>query len=298
MAGDASLLDHYRAYRPDTGVAAAEVLRELVDAGAAAWPDVELDPAIFVRHLALHTPKLEDAAGWLATLHAADLHLACACAEGLPSALAAFDAKYLSHLDLLVARARLSTDEVDELRQRLRESLFLPREGKPARIADYAGRGPLEQWLRVAALRTASNLRRSDRARPDNQDETSGPEAIAAIDPELAVIRRRLGDDFTRALREAFERLDPRDRSLVRMHFSDRLGIDQLAPIFQISRATAARWLKSAREALVQGTLEALRARLKMSQDELESLLGVVRSKLEFSLGALLREPGNEPPKT
>ena len=291
MAGNASLLDHFRQSHPGAAEALEPVLGAVVSAGAAAWPAVALEPAVFVRHLALHTPGQEDAAAWLATLHAADLHLACACAAGLPAALAAFDDRYLASLDLLVARARLTPDALDELRQRLRESLFLPREGKPARIADYAGRGPLEQWLRVAALRTASNLRRSDRARPDHQQQGAGPEAIASIDPELAVIRRRLGDDFTRALRDAFERLDPRDRSLVRMHFSERLGIDQLAPIFQVSRATAARWLKQAREALVQGTLEALRSRLKMSQDELESLLGVVRSKLEFSLGALLREP-------
>jgi hypothetical protein len=42
---------------------------------------------------------------------------------------------------------------------------------------------------------------------------------------------------------------------------------------------------------MMEVTLSLLRARLKVTPEELESLLGTVRSKLEVSLGALLNEP-------
>jgi RNA polymerase sigma-70 factor (ECF subfamily) len=238
-----------------------------------------------------HLPPEADAASFLPTLKAGDLYLACACARGDERALQAFDERFLAHLPQLLARTRVEGHTLDELRQILREHLFLGRDGKRGRIADYAGRGPLSSWLRVAAVRTASNLRRKDKGRSSVEEEAgSSPDVVGSVDPELAVIRRRFGEDFNQSLREAFAALEPRERNFLRMHFIDRLGIDKLAPVFQVSRATAARHLAAAREALVERTMANLRARLRMQPEELQSLLGKVRSKLELSLGALLRE--------
>jgi RNA polymerase sigma-70 factor, ECF subfamily len=218
-----------------------------------------------------------------------DLTLTSACARGDPQALRLFDDRYLSRLPGLLGRVRLSPAELDELKQKLREHLLLPRAGRGPRIGDFEGRAPLSSWLRVAAVRLALNLRR-DQARHGAETASMDGQPAVILDPELAAIRRRFGDDFGRALRDAFASLQPRERNLLRLHFVERLGIDALASVLQVSRATAARHLAAAREALVERTILNLRSRLRLAPAELDSLVAQVRSKLEISLGALLHE--------
>jgi len=121
------------------------------------------------------------------------------------------------------------------------------------------------------------------------EDRADGPATVAEHDPELALIRRRFGVDFHAALSAAFASLELRDRNLLRLHFVDRMSIDALAPIFAVSRATAARHLASARALLVERTVDQLGARLSLRGSELASLVRQVRSKLEISLSAILR---------
>ena len=59
------------------------------------------------------------------------------------------------------------------MRQRLRERLFVGSDGEPARLASYSGRGPLGTWVRIAAIRLALNLRRSERDASLRADATS-----------------------------------------------------------------------------------------------------------------------------
>jgi hypothetical protein len=48
----------------------------------------------------------------------------------------------------------------DELRQNVRERLFLGTPDAPPRIASYSGEGDLRHWVRVVAMRAALNLTR------------------------------------------------------------------------------------------------------------------------------------------
>ncbi|MEM1013744.1 MAG: transcriptional regulator, partial [Planctomycetota bacterium] len=57
-----------------------------------------------------------------------------------------------------------------------------------------------------------------------------------------------------------------------------------------VHRATAARWLVSARETLAKDTQRILRARLHVTQSEIESLHRLVRSDLDVSLCRILSE--------
>src|SRR5262249_41579234 len=154
----------------------------------------------------------------------------------------------------------------------LRERLFVAAEGRRPRIEDYSGRGALSSWLRVVALRAASNLHRGGAGRPHLElDEEEPPAHLLAADPELLVIRARCGEAFPKALRDAFAALTAEERSLLRFHFLDGLGIDQLAPILGVHRATAARRLSAARGRMVEETLRLLGDRLGASPAELES---------------------------
>ena len=258
-------------------IAVVSALDEMLEPGRAAWPGIELERDALAAFIA--------ARGEADALNAADVYLACACAAGDPAALAAFERAYLAKVDDFLRGVRPSRELVDEVRQHLRERLFL---GERPRIADYSGRGTLASWLRVAALRAASNFRRSEGAR--DRAAARAPAAPAVpLDPELALVRSRHSSEFERALGDAFAGLDERERNLLRLHFLDGLGIDGLAPVFGVHRATVARWLAAARTRLHDAVIELLRARLAVDARELESLLRVVRSDLEISLQTLFR---------
>lgn len=247
-------------------------------AGREAWPSVKLPPEEFARFV--EGKELS---------HAADLYLACACASGLPEALQAFDAAFLQRPAALLGAARDAAALGPEVAQELREKLFSARPGKPPRIADYTGRGPLLGWLRVAAARAASNLRRSDDVRARVAE--AAPALVAAADPELQLLKARSRGAFEQALRAAFRNLTAEERNLLRLRFLDGLNIDKLAAIFQVHRATAARRLQAARARVLEETLNGLRAALKLPEAELEELFGLVQSRLDVSLRGLFGEP-------
>lgn len=256
-------------------------LAALVAAARAACPDVDVPALDFVRHLAARSAGVDPARA-IEGLHAADLYLACACARGDARAVALLEDRFLSEVPRFLAPLRLPAGAVDEVRQLARERLLV---GDRPRIADYAGRGPLAGWLRVVALRLASDLRRDDGAA-----EREGAPPIPAVDPEMQLIKRRYGEAFSRAFADAFAALDAEERNLFRLFYLDGLNLDRIAKLLQVSRATAGRRMLAARQRLLAGTLALVGQRLEVDPDELESLLGVVRSRLEISLPGLLAE--------
>jgi len=259
-------------------------LAERVAEAAAQWPDIAIGVDRFTAFLAA---RCDGELATLETLHAGDLYLACACVDGDAVAIATFTRQFLSQLPRLVHRQRAEAAALDELAQVLATRLLVE---SPPGLEKYGGRGPLLTWLKVVASRALSNQRRSGDDRASAEDRAaSQPEVVATIDPELALIRQRFGIDFREALVAAFASLELRERNLLRLHFVDRLGIDALAPIFSVSRATAARHLAAARTALTERTVATLGARLRLGDAELESLVRQVRSKLDVSLSAVLR---------
>jgi RNA polymerase sigma-70 factor (ECF subfamily) len=242
-------------------------------AGRAAWPDIALDEAVFATWVAARAGD--------GVLHPADLYLACACARGLAPALAAFERCYLAEVPRFLSGTRCAPDMVEEVKQRLRVRLFT---GARPRIEDYSGRGPLASWLRVAAVRTASNLRRDQRA----ADVTDDPVGVPRVDVERTHLQARYGAQFESALTEALGRLELRERTLLKLHFVEKVSFEQLAVMFQVHRATVVRWVAAARRRALAETLAQLRATLQASDAELDSLLRLLRSQLQISLRQLL----------
>jgi len=268
-----------------------QALGALVDAGRAAWPALPREPDTFLQHLARHAPAQGDLLGYLASIRAGDLWLASACARGDARALALFDQNYLAGMSSFLARANQPSDAAEEVRQLLRQRLFVAeREGAPPRISSYSGRGELASWVRVAALRLAATLhhRVKDHAQFSERDV---PADLTAHDVEFQLLQNRHGAAVSVALRDAFIALPAPRRALLRLHFLDGLNLERLGVVFNVSRATAGRMMLSAREQVLQDTLALLRQRLRLGPAELESLLGALRSKLDLSLQTLLREP-------
>ena len=219
----------------------------------------------------------------------ADLYLACACTRGEPAAIETFDREVLAPAAIAIRSIDASAEFVDEACQQLRTSLLVG-EGVPPRIATYAGHGPLRSWVGVAAARTAlMMIRTTKRKREVSDDEWPSAIAMVGLDnPELELVKRQHAVVFVQALRDAAATLEPRLRSVMRMHFIDGLNVDEIGAAYAVHRATAARWILRARELLFEGTRERLAERLALSGAELDRVTALVQSQLDVSLSQLL----------
>src|SRR5262245_59046460 len=133
----------------DTARGAA--LRRLFDEGARAWPGIPLGVEAFVSHLAARAAP--GPGGLPAPARGPDLYLAGACAGRVRGAVEAFDRAYLGQVDTHLARLRPTPAFVDEVRQEVRDKLFVGKGGASPKIAEYDGKGALGSGVRVIALR-------------------------------------------------------------------------------------------------------------------------------------------------
>jgi RNA polymerase sigma-70 factor (ECF subfamily) len=70
------------------------------------------------------------------------------------------------------------------------------------------------------------------------------------------------------------------------------LSISDIGAIYQVHRATAARWLSKARATLIDLTKEQLAILLSVEPGETDSILRLVQSQLDVSLERRLRDDG------
>jgi RNA polymerase sigma-70 factor, ECF subfamily len=227
------------------------------------------------------------------SLHADDLYVALAGARGVTAAIERIEKEHFSNVADFIARIDPDPTLADEVRQTLRHRLFVAsEEGTPPRLLTYSGRGPLGGWIRVCAVREAQALRRAgsrqrallsananDAAGGDNSDLSSDQ-----VDPELAIMKDRYGDAVSAAFKKALEELDQDHRTMLRMHYVDGLTIEQVGAAYRVSRATAARMLLKARDALVESVRAEMHVEMGVSSREAESILALVRSRIDLSL--------------
>jgi RNA polymerase sigma-70 factor (ECF subfamily) len=248
--------------------------------GRARLPGVALAAERFLAYL---SERLDDAT--LSEDIAHDLYLACACLEGDARALEELEKSHLSLVPQFVAGIDSTESGVDEIRQELRDRLLVGRGESRPKLAEYRGRGRLASWLRVVALRTALNMRAGAKQRvsPEAADAL-----LASPDPELEYLRARYAPQFHAAFEQALATLDAQERTVLRMHLVDGLSIDRIGQLFDVHRATAARWLGRAREQLFVKTRDYLHAELGLSATEFASIVKLVQSQLDVSICRML----------
>jgi RNA polymerase sigma-70 factor (ECF subfamily) len=263
-------------------------VERLWHAGRAAWPGVEVDLDVFAAHVAHHVSGAVDPEAAAADLHGSDLYLACACAAGDPVGLRVFEEQILPQAATALRRLDPSPAFGDDVRQLLRQKLFV-RDGVSApKIADYAGRGPLVTWVRVSAVRTALNLRDSGKREQPMTSSQVAALAPPVDDPALKYLKAQFADEFEAALARASAALTDRDRTILRLRFVDDLNIDQIGGLYGVHRATVARWIARIRDELFAATRKDLVGRLRLSDSDFEGLLRLARSQLDLSLSAVL----------
>ncbi|MBK9035353.1 MAG: hypothetical protein IPL61_29545 [Myxococcales bacterium] len=271
----------------------ARLVWALVAEGRQAWPEVAIEPARAASFAAARLEPTAEAADALAALRAADLYLACACADGDRAALAAFDRHYMREVDIALARMRMPAPRVADVKQLVRQRLFVG-DGVPGKIVEYGGRGDLRRWVRSVAVRTCLNdLRKGKHEVLTDDDQLIAQQAMPGDDPELAYMKRTYAREFQAAFAEALAAQGAREQTLLRYHHVDGLNIDEIGAIYRVHRVTAFRWLEKAKEQLVAATLALLRTRLNVSPQELDSVLRLIRSQVHLSLVRHLGGPAD-----
>jgi RNA polymerase sigma-70 factor (ECF subfamily) len=249
--------------------------------GRAAWPGLELALDRFVGYVGDRELRF-----------AADLYLAAACLAGSPGAVATFEREILGAARKAIESIDAAPAFVDEALQRVRENLLV---GADARLSKYAGRGALRAWVGVAGARQALMMRRSQRRAREISTDDEWIDAFATIstnNPELDLLKQQYAAAFSAALRDAIGGLEPRLRAALRMSFIDDVSIDEIAAVYGVHRATAARWIQRACDDVFATTRRLLAERLSLSTSEFARMTALVRSQLDVSLSGLL--PGGE----
>jgi RNA polymerase sigma-70 factor (ECF subfamily) len=272
------------AHAPEAGEAEAPGLEATLAAAAArarsTWTAVEAGDERFAAFLGGRVPAAE-----LETARVGDLWAACACGTGDGRAIAEVEARYFPDVDAALGKMGLSADRIGEVKQGLRRLLFVgdPPAGIAPRITEYRGTGDLRAWLRVTAMRAALKLIRKENRETPTDDALLEARA-QQDDPELAYMKAAYRASFKAAFQEALDSLLPRERTLLKQQVVDGLGIDELGALYQVHRATAARWVQSAREKLLVRTRRTFMLNARISSDECESIMRMVRSQLDMSL--------------
>ena len=252
------------------------VKHDITSAGQVAWPDVTVDSRQFAAHVT---------AVGASTTHLAGLYLAFACGAGDAAALRHLDQLLAAAVESALARRGFSASDRREVAQRLRIRLLAP----PPRILEYAGRGELGAWLRVAALRLALNLRREtvrERALDDHDAELAL--ACTGHDPETMHVAAESRAAFVTAFRTAFKALSARERNILRLHYSDAVELQDLAAAYAVHRVTIGRWIEAARAQLRSAVVQHLVTDLDVAPSEAARLVSTVRG--DVSLRRLLPE--------
>ncbi len=262
--------------------AALAALDEAVGAALAERADLGVSRDELAAAIAARLPE-GDTRAEIARVRAVDLLLAQAAARGTPEALRLVEAETFGEIAFALSKVR-SPMTADEVAQALRAKLFVATGEQPAGIARYSGAGSLKAYVRVAVMRLVLNAATRQPRERALSDEMMEAIPEGTLDPELEHARRLYKAELEEAFGVAAAELDDRERALLR-HTLAGLTVDQVGAIYDVHRATAARWIAAARQRLERRVREVLRAKLGAGDESLDSVLRCAREHVELSVG-------------
>ncbi len=225
-------------------------------------------------------------------LHTVDLYLACAALRDEPGAIAAFQKRYAPEIESIAARFNSHRLTRDDLIQSLHTLLLVGNPPKtPPKLTRYTGSGPLYSWIRVTASRHFIDLTRSRTYSPP--DTPLADELLTLVvdhgdDLELTFLKNTYRQQFKQAVAKAVDSLEPEQRILLRQSFIERQSIDALSQVHGVHRATVARRVQRARDALFAHARTHMMEDLKLDQAEFTSIFNLIQSRLDVSIQRLL----------
>lgn len=258
-------------------------LHELWRRGREACPEVDLAEDRFAELAADAVAKATgDDPGPAA---AGELYLACACADGVQAAGRVLARDYLTAVKRRLGRMGLTPADIDEVGQRVCECLLEPgADGGGARLIHYALQGRLRSLMVVTATHIAvDSFRRLGR---EKGDQEALLELAGASDPRSQLMRRQGQAVFKSAVESALVALDPRTRTVLRLHLIDGLSLEEIADYYQVHRVTVSRWLAAARAAIVERARNVAQIEFGLSEAEFDA--AYTGSELGLSLERVL----------
>jgi RNA polymerase sigma-70 factor (ECF subfamily) len=219
-------------------------------------------------------------------IHTDDLAWARALAVGDRDALLRYEQELVPMVAAQLRRRGHTADQIADLQQTLRARLLVGDGSGPA-IAGYTGTGRLRGWVLVAALRESVRVRRRAQREPAVDDDALIALADRGDAPPTTLDKERYRVAFAAAFRATLAALAPRERNLLRMHVIDGLSIDEVGALHGVHRATAARWIERAREAVSRGVRHDLMQQFGTDPFEADELLRWVQSRIDLSLSGL-----------
>lgn len=86
----------------------------------------------------------------------------------------------------------------------------------------------------------------------------------------------------------SFSILPDEQRNVLHLHVVGGLSTPRIAALFKVNQSTVSRWIAAARESIFTQTRTLPGARLGLRAGEFESLVRLLRSQLDLSIGRLL----------
>jgi RNA polymerase sigma-70 factor (ECF subfamily) len=262
-----------------------ELLAASYARGQRAYPKLRVGEEAFARRLSRFAGAATGR--WLDTLAAEDFYLACACAEGVRGAAAAFEVAYAKVIRKAVSRLAETRAEREDAEQRVLQHLLVSGRGGDPAIARYSGNVALARWTSVVAIRTAISLKRSETAERKLR-EKAGAEALG-VSPEHLYMREELRREVEPAVAQALRRLADRDRLILRLYLVAGMSLAAIGQALGVSQQAISKRLTKAREGLLADVRANVAKRLKISEDEFSSILRFVASQLDVNVSRAFR---------
>jgi RNA polymerase sigma-70 factor (ECF subfamily) len=227
--------------------------------------------------------------GYLDSLHAADLALACACSDGNTAAWDFFVAQYRPEL-YRAARAIAGEASSRELADSLYAELYGLREvaGQRKSLFDYfLGRSKLTTWLHaILAQRHVDGFRRARHTESLEDDSDSGDRAslAAPAQPSSDPERKRYLAMLQGVLLAALGTLEARDRLRLAYYYVEGLTLAQIGKVVGEHEATVSRKLERTRCEVRKQVDLALRREKKLSDAQLRLCYEYAREEWPFDL--------------
>lgn len=213
----------------------------------------------------------------------ADLYLTFACTRQLPGAIHAFHQAYAAKIRSIGRSFGGSDFFADEVFQRLSEKLFVASEQRPPGISQYRGEAPLSAWLNTATRRLA--LRHAKATHPERflNDDMLANEISEACDQELSFFREQHRELVRTALSSALRQMPMRERRFLQLNLIGGISMDRIGKIYGISQSSVSRKIQRALRNVVDSAKQELRVKLRVSDDEIESMFRVIRSCIDLT---------------
>ncbi len=254
-----------------------EDLATLVDAAVRARPDLPREA--FAAHVATLSSSGD-------SLVFGDLALAFQAEHGCPSAIAELYALVERAARPALLASGYTPMLVDDAIQETATRLLVGVDDERPLLASYRGEARLAAWVKTIALRTASRLAAINGRMQGNQsllDELAG-----TLDPVATVVKDEIRPAVRAAFAAAVKSLSYVERELLASVIVRGETIDELSKRHGIHRATAARWVGRARDALNNGLRCELAHALHLRPADVSSVLCSVASSIDLTPGELI----------